>query len=99
MMQLSLKQLRGWGLAFALLGCSQVSTAGPAVDQLSDCLVKSTTVTDKTAVLQWTFVALSAHPDLKHLSQVTPEQKQELDQKLATVLQRIMVEQCWTDYG
>ena len=93
-MQLSLKQLRGWGLAFALLGCSQVSTAGPAVDQLSDCLVKSTTVTDKTTVLQWTFVALSAHPDLKHLSQVTPEQKQALDQKLATVLQRILVEQC-----
>ncbi len=96
MMQLSLKQLRGWGLAIALLGCSQVSTAGPAVDQLSDCLVKSTTVTDKTAVLQWTFVALSAHPDLKHLSQVTPEQKQALDQKLATVLQRILVEQCST---
>lgn len=95
-MQLSLKQLRGWGLAIALLGCSQVSTAGPAVDQLSDCLVKSTTVTDKTAVLQWTFVALSAHPDLKHLSQVTPEQKQALDQKLATVLQRILVEQCST---
>ncbi|WP_168417134.1 hypothetical protein [Acinetobacter indicus] len=94
MMQLSLKQLRGWGLAIALLGCSQVSTAGPAIDQLSDCLVKSTTVTDKTAVLQWTFVALSAHPDLKHLSQVTPEQKQALDQKLATVLQRILVEQC-----
>ncbi|MCO8088972.1 hypothetical protein [Acinetobacter indicus] len=94
MMQLSLKQLRGWGLAIALLGCSQVSTAGPAVDQLSDCLVKSTTATDKTAVLQWTFVALSAHPDLKHLSQVTPEQKQALDQKLAAVLQRILVEQC-----
>ncbi|QLB60898.1 hypothetical protein E5093_11570 [Acinetobacter indicus] len=81
-------------MAIALLGCSQVSTAGPAVDQLSDCLVKSTTATDKTAVLQWTFVALSAHPDLKHLSQVTPEQKQALDQKLATVLQRILVEQC-----
>lgn len=94
MMQLSLKQLRGWSLAIALLGCSQVSTAGRAVDQLSDCLVKSTTATDKTAVLQWTFVALSAHPDLKHLSQVTPEQKQALDQKLATVLQRILVEQC-----
>lgn len=54
----------------------------------------STTATDKTAALQWTFVALSAHPDLKHLSQVTPEQKQALDQKLATVLQRILVEQC-----
>lgn len=96
MMQLSLKPLREWGLAIALLGCSQVSMAGPTVEQLSDCLVKSTTAADKTTVLQWTFVALSSHPDLKSLSQVTPEQKQALDQKLATVLQRILVEQCST---
>ncbi|WP_168416672.1 hypothetical protein [Acinetobacter indicus] len=96
MMQLSLKQLRGWGLAIALLGCSQVSTAGPAVDQLSDCLMKSTTATDKTTVLQWTFVALGNHPDLKAFSNVTATQKETLDRNLATVLQRILVEQCPT---
>ena len=51
--------------AVALLGSAQLATAGPTVDQLSDCLVKSTTETDKKTVLQWTFVALSTHPDLK----------------------------------
>lgn len=66
----------------------------PTVEKLSECLVQSTTAQDKTVVLQWTFVALAAHPDLKALSQVTPEQKQKLDQTLAQTLQRILVDQC-----
>ena len=51
-------------LAVALCGSVQVATASTTVDQLSNCLVKSTTATDKTTVLQWTFAALAAHPDL-----------------------------------
>ena len=81
-------------MAAAVLGTTQVAMAGPTVDQLSDCLVKATTAADKTTVLQWTFTALAAHPDLKSFSNVTPEQKNQLDQKLAQVLQRVIVEQC-----
>ena len=81
-------------LAAMVLGATQMSMASTAVDQLSDCLVKSTTATDKTAVLQWTFVALSTHPDLKQFSQVTEDQKTALDKNVAQVLQRILVEQC-----
>ncbi|OAL81222.1 hypothetical protein AY606_00210 [Acinetobacter sp. SFB] len=81
-------------MAVALLGSAQLATAGPTVDQLSNCLVKSTTATDKKTVLQWTFVALSTHPDLKAYSNVTDVQKEQLDKSLATVLQRILVEQC-----
>lgn len=77
-----------------LLAATQMSMASPTVDQLSDCLVKSTTATDKTAVLQWTFSALSSHPDLKALSNVTDAQRTQLDQKFAQVLQRVIVEQC-----
>ena len=80
--------------SMVLFGASQVSVAGSTVDQLSQCLVKSTTATDKTAVLQWTFVALSSHPDLKAFSNVTATQKEQLDKNLASVLQRIIVEQC-----
>ena len=83
-------------MAAAVLGTTQVAIAGPTVDQLSDCLVKATTAADKTTVLQWTFTALAAHPDLKSFSNVTPEQKNQLDQKLAQVLQRVIVEQCST---
>ena len=67
-------------MAAAVLGTTQIVIAGPAVDQLSDCLVKATTAADKTTVLQWTFTALAAHPDLKSFSNVTLEQKNQLDQ-------------------
>ncbi|WP_296279939.1 hypothetical protein [uncultured Acinetobacter sp.] len=83
-------------IATALLGTTQFATAGQTVDQLSDCLVKATTATDKTTVLQWTFSALSAHPDLKAFSNITDQQRDQLDQKFAQVLQRVIVEQCAT---
>ena len=81
-------------MATALMGTAQFAVAGPTVDQLSDCLVKATTATDKTTVLQWTFAALSTHPDLKALSNVSDVQRTQLDQKFAQVLQRVIVEQC-----
>ena len=90
----SFAKLRKFLISATLLGTTQVAIAGPTVDQLSDCLMKSTTVTDKTTVLQWTFVALGNHPDLKAFSNVTASQKEALDKNLATVLQRILVEQC-----
>ena len=81
-------------MALSVFGASQMASAGPTVDQLSDCLVKSTTAADKTTVLQWTFVALSAHPELKKFSNVNEEQRTQLDKNLAQTLQRILVEQC-----
>ena len=90
----SFTKLRKFLISATLLGTTQVAIAGPTVDQLSDCLMKSTTATDKTTVLQWTFVALGNHPDLKAFSNVTATQKEALDKNLASVLQRILVEQC-----
>lgn len=81
-------------MATILLGVVQIANAGPTVDQLSNCLERSTTTADKTTVMQWTFVALSAHPDLKAYSNVSAQQKESLDKNLASVLQRILVEQC-----
>ncbi|MDY6459369.1 hypothetical protein [Acinetobacter faecalis] len=78
----------------ALMGATQMASASVTVDNLSNCLVKSTTDADKKVVLQWTFVALSAHPDLQSFSQVTTEQRDGLDKNLAQVLQRILVDQC-----
>lgn len=83
-------------MAFTMLTGMQVANAGQTVDQLSQCLVKSTTAADKTAVLQWTFVALSAHPELKKFSNVNEEQRTQLDKNLAQTLQRILTEQCST---
>lgn len=76
------------------VGVVATTQASSTVDALSQCLVKSTTATDKTTVLQWTFAALGQHPDLNTMSSVTTAQKEQLDKNLAQVLQRILVEQC-----
>ena len=78
------------------LGVVATTQASSTVDALSQCLVQSTTATDKTTVLQWTFAALSQHPDLNSMSSISATQKEQLDKNLAQVLQRILVEQCST---
>ncbi|KGT47353.1 MULTISPECIES: hypothetical protein [Acinetobacter] len=88
------KIIRSALMATALFGTVQLANAGSTVDQLSDCLEKSTTAADKTTVMQWTFVALAAHPDLKAFSNVSAQHKESLNKNLAAVLQRILVEQC-----
>ena len=81
-------------LGSATLGALPQAQASTAQTQLSDCLVKSITAADKTVVLQWTFTALGSHPDLKQYSNVSETQKENLDKNFASVLQRILVEQC-----
>ena len=76
------------------LGAIATTQASTTVDALSQCLVKSTTASDKTTVLQWTFAALAQHPDLNAMSAISATQKEQLDKNLAQVLQRILVEQC-----
>src|SRR5690606_8864027 len=92
----SFTKLRTFLISATLLGATQVAIAGPTVDQLSDCLMKSTTATDKTTVLQWSCLELGNNPDLKAFSNVTATQKEALDRNLPTVLQGIIVEQCYT---
>jgi hypothetical protein len=88
------KMIHPVALMVGLFGFMPVAFAGQTSDQLSDCLVKNVTAQDKTTVLQWTYAALSAHPDLKAFSTITPEQKDQLDQKMAQALQRVIVDQC-----
>lgn len=78
------------------LGICATTQASSTVDALSQCLVQATTTTDKTTVLQWTFAALAQHPDLNSMSSISITQKEQLDQNLAQILQRILVEQCST---
>lgn len=78
------------------LGICATTQASSTVDALSQCLVQGTTPSDKTTVLQWTFAALAQHPDLNSMSSISAIQKEQLDQNLAQVLQRILVEQCST---
>ena len=48
--------------------------AGPYTDDLSKCLVNSTTESDRMALVQWIFSAAASHPAVKSIVSISEEQ-------------------------
>src|SRR5579863_5748972 len=78
----------------AVAVCSPPAPASVYSDDLGKCLVAQTSNDDRVLLIQWMFSALSAHPAVHPLSAITPEQKQEFNQKVAALFLRLMAESC-----
>lgn len=68
--------------------------AGPATDALGTCLSDNTTGKERKDLARWVFVGMSAHPDMQSLSKVTEANRDELDRMMATIVTRLMTENC-----
>jgi len=79
-----------------LLFISMAATAwaGPFTDEMSKCLVRSTSEADKTLLIKWIFAAMSTHPDVKSLSAVTPEKGEQLNRETAKLVMRLLTRSC-----
>jgi hypothetical protein len=73
---------------------SAEAAAGPYSDELAKCLVRSTTTSEKTTLMKWTFAAAAAHPDVKGISSVTDAQRDELSQATGRLIERLLTESC-----
>jgi hypothetical protein len=82
--------------AFASLAVAPLSSAHAGVygDDLSRCLVKSTTSEDQVAFMIWMFSALGSHPAVKSYTTFTDAQRDAASAKAAGLMQRLMVEDC-----
>lgn len=82
--------------AVAALAVAPLSSAhaGVYADDLSRCLVKSTTPEDQVAFMVWMFSALGAHPAVKGYTTFTDEQRDAASAKAAGLMQRLMIEDC-----
>ena len=76
------------------LAVTTTAWAGPFTDEMSKCLVRSTSEADKTLLIKWIFAAMSAHPDVRALSSVTPQQGDQLNQQTAQVVMRLLTHSC-----
>jgi hypothetical protein len=86
-------------LALTMLVCAAGSGwAGVYTDDLSKCLVSSTTPEDKTNLVRWMFAAMSLHPEVSSLSTVTPEQRTEISHVVAGMIERLLTEGCRPQY-
>lgn len=71
--------------------------AGPYADDLTKCLVKSTTTEDKSTLVQWMFAMSALHPDVKQLSAVSPGKRTELNRQVANMLTSLLTQACLSE--
>ena len=68
--------------------------AGVYTDDLSKCLVDSSSTRDRTVLVTWMFSALSVHPAVKSIVSVSEKQLDEANKSAADLVTKLLVESC-----
>lgn len=86
--------LKPISLALLAVLAAPVAQAGVYTDDLSKCLVDSTTTDDRTALVKWMFAAASAHPAISSFSTVTQADRDTANQAMGVLFMKLMTESC-----
>lgn len=82
-------------LVFGIFGFYQsAAVAGPYTDDLSKCIVESTTEAERLEFVKWMFSAIAQHPAAKSFSQITEQQQIEFDRNAAELFMKLLTETC-----
>jgi hypothetical protein len=73
---------------------AQPAAAGVFADELSKCLVRSSSTDDRVLLVQWMFAALSLHPAVQPMVSVKPEQRDVSTKKAGAIFARLLAENC-----
>lgn len=73
--------------------------AGPAAagmygDQLSKCLVESTSQKDRTVLIRWVFAAMASHPEVSSLAAISDARGAELNREAGALFTKLLSESC-----
>ena len=80
--------------AIGLFVFASPSFAGVFTDDLSRCLVEKTTAQDKTALVQWIFVAMAQHPSVASMTKITAAQVDQHNKAAGELFMRLLTETC-----
>ncbi|UCE62777.1 MAG: hypothetical protein JSU59_07780, partial [Nitrospirota bacterium] len=80
-------------IVFAFMTAPTVH-AGPYTDDLSKCLVESTTPETRMVLVKWLFMALSQHPAITSFGTFPDSEWHETSQGVADLLVRLLTESC-----
>jgi len=88
--------MKNMGVPLLLLALSTVGPAhaGPYSDDLGKCLVASTTLADKGALVKWMFATAALHPAVKSIASVTPAERSGFNRDTARLFERLVTESC-----
>lgn len=78
----------------AAFSTPNTAQAGPFTDEMTKCLVQKTSNADKTLLIQWIFAAMSHHPDVNSLSNVSMGNAEELNRRTAELMTNLLAERC-----
>ncbi|MGI8841512.1 MAG: hypothetical protein ACR2F8_12135 [Caulobacteraceae bacterium] len=84
--------------AVAVLGGTTTASAGVYADDLSRCLVSSTSDADSAMLVRWMFSSLSANPVLKAMTTVTEGQREAYNKAVAALFERLLTVDCRKPY-
>jgi hypothetical protein len=73
---------------------SQSAVAGLYTDDLSRCLVSSTTKEDRVVLVKWIFTALAQHPDVASLTTIDSANAESATKELGAMFMRLMTDVC-----
>lgn len=68
--------------------------AGPYSDELSKCLLDSTSKKQRATFVRWMFVAGAAHPAVQDIANVSPELLDQANRDMADLSMTLLVELC-----
>lgn len=81
-------------LGVVCIGFAANAYAGPFTDDMSKCLVKNTTQDDKEALIKWIYAAMSAHPSVKSLSNVSTKQGDAFNKRAGELMIELLTQRC-----
>ncbi len=76
------------------LAVPSLASAGVYADDMSKCLVRSTNEADQTQLVGWLFAAISSHPSVKPMTNLTDAQRDAAVQRAGSLMQRLMLVDC-----
>lgn len=63
-------------------------------DDLTECLLRSTSPADRTLLVQWIFALVALHPDVQSVALVSDSTRTVLNRGVARLMERLLTESC-----
>ena len=89
-----MKRLAFAAAAAVLSLAPAVASAGVYTDDMTKCLVRSSSDADNKAFVQWVFAALSANPAVKPLTVVNEAQRAQYAKASVGIMERLLTQDC-----
>jgi len=80
--------------ALGAIAPASPAMASPAGEALSLCLADNTTGRDRKDLARWIFLAMSAHPEIRNISNVSQAQRDDINRGMGKIITKLLTERC-----